>query len=82
MVSLDNMTTRPLLRLDDALCHRLGQWIGGYVDRCRTLQAGGTDVKLIQLLLGQNDIETAMRYARLRSRCLEKIGSRFDWLNL
>jgi site-specific recombinase XerD len=46
------------------------------------LLVGGTDVKLIQLLLGQNDIEITMRYAHLRSRRFEKIGSRFDWLNL
>jgi site-specific recombinase XerD len=46
------------------------------------LQAGGTDVKLIQTVLGQNDSETTMRYAHHRSRSLEKIGSPFDWLNL
>ncbi len=42
----------------------------------------GTDLKLIQELLGHNDIETTLRYTHVSNRTLESIKSPFDNLNL
>jgi site-specific recombinase XerD len=42
----------------------------------------GTDIKLIQELLGHNDIATTLRYTHVSNRTLEKIKSPFDSLNL
>lgn len=42
----------------------------------------GTDIKLIQELLGHNDIKTTLRYTHVSKQTLEKIKSPFDQLNL
>jgi site-specific recombinase XerD len=46
------------------------------------LHEAGTDIKLIQELLGHNDFKTTLRYTHVSSRTLEKIKSPFDALNL
>lgn len=46
------------------------------------LHERGTDIKLIQELLGHNDIQTTMRYTHVSTRKLEAIISPFDQLNL
>lgn len=46
------------------------------------LHEAGTDIKLIQELLGHNDIKTTLRYTHVSTRTLEKIKSPFDALNL
>ncbi len=46
------------------------------------LHEAGTDIKLIQELLGHNDIKTTLRYTHVSNRTLEKIKSPFDALNL
>ncbi|GAA4394342.1 site-specific integrase [Nibrella viscosa] len=46
------------------------------------LHEAGTDIKLIQELLGHNDIKTTLRYTHVSNRTLEKIKSPFDSLNL
>ena len=42
----------------------------------------GTDIKLIQALLGHNDINTTLRYVHVSNLTIEKIKSPFDNLNL
>ncbi len=46
------------------------------------LHESGTDIKLIQELLGHNDIQTTLRYTHVSNRTLENIKSPFDKLNL
>ena len=46
------------------------------------LHERGTDIKLIQELLGLNDIKTTLRYTHVSNRTLEKIVSPFDQLKI
>ncbi len=46
------------------------------------LHEAGTDIKLIQELLGHNDLKTTLRYTHVSNRTLETIKSPFDMLNL
>lgn len=46
------------------------------------LHERGTDIKLIQELLGHNDLKTTLRYTHVSNLTLEKIASPFDQLNL
>ena len=46
------------------------------------LHERGTDIKLIQELLGHNDIQTTMRYTHISKRVIENIVSPFDQLTL
>jgi integrase/recombinase XerD len=46
------------------------------------LHEAGTDIKLIQELLGHNDIKTTLRYTHVSNRTLANIKSPFDKLNL
>jgi integrase/recombinase XerD len=46
------------------------------------LHESGTDIKLIQELLGHNDIQTTLRYTHVSNLTLAKIKSPFDNLNL
>lgn len=48
----------------------------------RHLHERGTDIKLIQELLGHNDLKTTLRYTHVSNRTLENIVSPFDQLNL
>lgn len=46
------------------------------------LHERGTDIKLIQELLGHNDLKTTLRYTHVSNRTLENIVSPFDQLKL
>ncbi len=46
------------------------------------LHERGTDIKLIQELLGHNDLKTTLRYTHVSNRTLQNIVSPFDQLNL
>ena len=46
------------------------------------LHEAGTDIKLIQELLGHNDLKTTLRYTHVSKRTLENIKSPFDVLKL
>jgi integrase/recombinase XerD len=46
------------------------------------LHESGTDIKLIQELLGHNDLKTTLRYTHVSTRTLTNIQSPFDKLNL
>nr|WP_299418639.1 tyrosine-type recombinase/integrase [uncultured Emticicia sp.] len=46
------------------------------------LHEQGTDNKLIQELLGHNDIKTTLRYTHVSNRTIGNIFSPFDQLNL
>jgi site-specific recombinase XerD len=46
------------------------------------LHESGTDIKLIQELLGHNDLKTTLRYTHVSNRTLANIKSPFDQLNL
>lgn len=48
----------------------------------RHLHERGKNIKLIQELLGYNDIQTIMRYKNVSKLTIEKIESPFDQLNL
>lgn len=46
------------------------------------LHEAGTDIKLIQELLGHNDLKTTLRYTHVSNRTLANVKSPFDSLNL
>jgi integrase/recombinase XerD len=46
------------------------------------LHERGTDIKLIQELLGHNDIKTTLRYTHVSNRALTNVVSPFDNLNI
>lgn len=46
------------------------------------LHEAGTDIKIIQELLGHNDLKTTLRYTHVSNLTIEKVRSPFDSLNL
>jgi integrase len=81
MPSLDNITLNPMLRIA-APWYRWRQWMGECVDCYRLRHERSTEHKLIQALVGHNDVKNTMRYPHVKSRKWEKFVRPFKQLNL